>query len=333
MKYDHTPISTALRKNIESGQLVHDTVQAHCAAALDTHMQMLEVASTSAKKGFFGLFASSKDNRSAGFPYKGAYIFGPPGRGKTLLMDMMFHAAPCKKRRIHFHAFMQDVHAQLATLRKSHTSQDPLAKLGAQIANEIRLLCFDEFHVRDIADAMILERLFYALNDHGVHIICTSNWLANDLYKDGLQRNRFLGFITYLKAHFEHLTLEQPIDYRLHHSDQQVLYDDTQQYFTPDDDAGQLSAAFHARRGDTPITAHELLIGKRALVINRCADDLAFFVFEELCDANLGAADYQAICDRFRHIFIDNVPLLVADDKNRTLRFMTLIDIVYESQT
>jgi cell division protein ZapE len=246
-------------------------------------------------------------------------------------MDLFFSAAPQeKKRRVHFHAFMIEVQDTLHQWRQARPKQDDvIAALADKIAGEATLLCFDEFHVTNIADAMILGRLFEALFERGVVVVATSNWEPDDLYKDGLQRDRFLPFIALIKQKLDVLELDAARDYRL----QRIK--DMRVYFHP---LGALAdrhmaESFARLTGNATPRPDHLTVQERRLDVPRQAEGVAWFDFEDLCARPLGAADYLAIATHFNTVLIDGVPTLSPDQRDQARRFVTLIDALYEHRT
>lgn len=262
-------------------------------------------------------------------PPKGLYIYGDVGRGKSMIMDMFFDTTPIfKKRRVHFHAFMQEIQMQLHQWRKEHPyGQDPLPHLAKQFSRDIHLLCFDEFHVQDIADAMILGRLFDALWACDVIIVATSNVAPQDLYKDGLQRENFLPFITSLEHHLNICHLVSPHDYRLRH-----LSHLGSVYFTPlNRESNQhIYQSFSTlTKGATPYSSTLVILG-RSLTLTHTHGDIALVDFTFLCGQALGAADYLEIAHTFHTLILTNIPLFTPDKLNEAKRFITLIDTLYD---
>ena len=262
-------------------------------------------------------------------PPNGVYLWGPVGRGKSMLMDLFFAAAPvANKRRVHFHAFMLDVHARIERERRAR-SQEPVAKVAADLAAEAALLCFDEFQVNDIADAMILERLFRALFQAGTVIVATSNRPPDRLYEHGLQRDRFLPFIHLLKERLDQFELDSGRDYRLSRLSGKPVY------YTPAGAAAQraLAARFAELTENAPMTSDTLVVLGRELAVPRCAHHAAWFRFEELCSQPLAAADYLAIAERFAAVIVEGIPRLDSRRRNEAQRFHILIDALYEART
>lgn len=260
---------------------------------------------------------------------RGIYLVGPVGRGKSMLMDLFFTAAPVEaKRRVHFHAFMLEVHNRMEVERRAKT-RSPILKVASDLAAEATLLCFDEFQVNDIADAMILERLFVALFDAGVVVVATSNRVPDRLYENGLQRDRFLPFIDVLKERLDIVNLDSGRDYRLARMLGKPVY------HTPLGDAAHraLEAAF------ADLTEHEdghsetLTVMARPLIVPRAARNVAWFGFDELCNQPLSAVDYLAIAERYGAVIVEGIPQLSPRDRNAAQRFHILIDTLYEAHT
>ncbi len=262
----------------------------------------------------------------AGPQTQGLYIFGGVGRGKSMLMDLFFAGAPVeKKRRVHFHAFMLEVHDALHAWRKT-ADGDPIPQLAATIADRTRLLCFDEFQVTNIADAMLLGRLFAGLFEAGIVIVATSNAAPDDLYKGGLQRERFLPFIALLKEKLDVLELDGGVDYR------RLRIRDLALYHTPLGPAAtrSLQEAFARLTDNAEPQPATLSVQGRTVTLAKAASGVALLDFDDFCWRPLGAADYLAIAAKFPTVLIDGVPVLARDEYNAARRFMTLIDALYE---
>jgi len=265
-------------------------------------------------------------------PPRGLYVYGEVGRGKTFLMDMFFDCADVPaKRRAHFHAFMADVHARVHAWRQARkrgevSGDDPIAPLAEALAREAALLCFDEFSVRDIADAMILGRLFGALFGLGVVVVATSNVAPADLYKDGLNRALFLPFIELLSGRMEIIRLEAATDYRLQKLARAPVY------YAPPDDAA-MDAAFLMLTGAARGEPAELARLGRVVAVPQAVGGVARFDFDALCRAPLSAGDYVALSARFETILVDRVPVLRDDDRNAAKRFINFVDAAYDART
>ena len=265
-------------------------------------------------------------------PPRGLYVYGAVGRGKTMLMDLFFNAVEAPlKRRAHFHGFMADVHARLHAWRQARkrgevAGEDPIAPVAAELAREASLLCFDELAVRDIADAMILGRLFTALFTAGVIVVATSNVATDDLYKDGLNRALFLPFIALLRERLDIVELDARTDYRLEKLTRAPVY------YTPlsaKADAA-LDQAFFAMTGRRHGEEARIELLGRFLDVPQAVDGVARFGFEELCRRPLGAVDYLEIADRFHTLFLDHIPVMSASERNEARRFIILIDALYD---
>ena len=271
---------------------------------------------------------------------KGLYIFGGVGRGKSLLMDLFFETAPVRaKRRVHFHAFMQEVHAAIAEWRaltpkerrkrpewRKDAGDDPIRPVAQGVALEAHLLCFDEFQVTDIADAMILGRLFEAFLEFGVVIVSTSNRAPSDLYKNGLNRQLFLPFIDLICDRFEVFELESEKDYRLDRLRGAPVY------FSPlgtEADAA-MDAAWERLTGGAEPHSETLPVLGRELKAPCTAHGAARFGFADLAERELGPADFLALGRRFHTLFIDHIKVMSPADRNAAKRFVTLIDTLYE---
>lgn len=262
-----------------------------------------------------------KENVSAGL-----YVWGGVGRGKTMLMDDFYESLPpsVSKRRVHYHEFMIGVHEELHRARQQGAAEKALLKHAEKTAKETRVLCFDEFHVTDIADAMILGRLFTALFDKGVVCVMTSNWPPDQLYKGGLQRDRFLPFIALLQERMEIIELDGGIDYRL------KCLTDTGVYFWPLARSAMADEVFARLTGGATADGENLTVKGRMIFVDRAAKGVARFTFQQLCERPMGAEDYLAIADSYHTVFLEGVPKLGYDRRNEAKRLMTLVDAFYD---
>jgi cell division protein ZapE len=272
---------------------------------------------------------------------RGLYICGPVGRGKSMLMDLLFEAAPVVvKRRVHFHAFMAEIHREIFAWRNMSQSErarrpnyikdagdDPIRPVAKAVADEAWLLCFDEFQVEDVADAMILGRLFEALMDFGVVMVATSNRAPRDLYKNGLNRQLFLPFIDLIGAKMDIYQLDGQHDYRLDRLQGAKVY------HTPLGEGADaaLDETFRKLTDDAGGAPLELDVLGRKLIIPCAAKGVARASFAELCVAALGANDYLAIAETFDTLILAGIPRLTSDKRNEAKRFVTLIDTLYEA--
>ena len=314
-------LTEAITEKIAVGDLQKDAGQLAVAQELD------QLRATIIESPPRGLLTKIIGRRK---PETGLYIYGGIGRGKTMLMDMFFASLPnCYDGpagwRLHFHDFMILAQDLIHAARKAGKA-DPIAEAGAQLASRGRVLCFDEMEVRDIADAMIVARLFKAIFDQGVTLVVTSNRHADDLYKGGLHRDRFLPFIALLKTQCKLIEIAEGQDWR------GLVLADMQAWYTPDDihAVAALEEAFDALRGKAEATTDVLRVAGRDIVIENSAGDVALVTFAELCEAPLAARDYLAVAGKYAGIVMRGVPRF--DDKNEAFarRFMWLIDALYD---
>ncbi len=257
-------------------------------------------------------------------PVKGLYLWGGTGRGKTYLADSFYAALPfADKYRVHFHRFMQDIHGQLKILPKT---PDPLVIVARQLAKQYRLLCLDEFHVNDIADAMLLGGLLKALFEQGITLVATSNIPINELYLNGLQRDRFLFAIDLLSQHTQEFHLMGETDYRF------SVLDETGTYYVGSEQAAQtwLRDHLHHLSPVEPLFDTQLEINQRKIPVVAVADDVIWLEFAALCEAPLWAADFLEIAQQFHTVLIAGVPRMDEEKDDVAKRFMHLIDSLYD---
>lgn len=308
---------------VAAGESSRDEAQIAVARQLDDLARALTGWRPEKRGWLGGLFASRKPAP------KGLYIHGKVGRGKTMLMDLFYEEVAFEpKRRIHFHEFMAETHDRIGKARKS-VEGDPIPHVANAIADTCGLLCFDEFHVTDIADAMILGRLFNGLFARQVVIVATSNVHPRDLYKNGLNRQLFLPSIDLIEQRMEVSELVSPKDFRLEKLAGQPLY------FTPADADSHraLRAAFARLTGVWHGKPMSLDVKGRELVVPEAAHGLAYFTFADLCEKPLGSLDYLHIAHSFHTVIIEGVPLLPPQKRNEARRFTTLIDTLYDNRT
>ncbi|ESX87711.1 MULTISPECIES: cell division protein ZapE [unclassified Mesorhizobium] len=323
-RYDHL---------VATGAIERDPAQERIAAALDRLTDEISVKRLAHKSSALGwLFARKRETREV---VQGLYIHGGVGRGKTMLMDMFFELLPVRrKRRVHFNDFMADVQDRIQKHRQARKNgdvkeDDPIPPVALQLAEQAWVLCFDEFSVTDIADAMVLSRLFSALFANGVVLVATSNVAPQDLYRDGLNRQLFLPFISILERHAHVLTLDADKDYRLEKLAR------TPVYVTPADAEADrmLDEAWQAMTHGAATAETALTLKGRQVRIPAASGNAARFSFADLCEKPLGARDFLAIAGRFSTVFIDHVPVLGEGKRNEAKRFILLIDTLYDHHT
>jgi cell division protein ZapE len=320
-----TGLLSAYQSLVTAGELKADPDQASAAAKLADIQQQLEAVPPRGST-LWRLIGKKPD------PVRGLYLWGGVGRGKSMLMDLFFDAAQIhRKRRAHFHEFMLDIHARLKVERAKEKG-DPIPPVVAALADEARLLCFDEMVVNNMADAAIMSRLFAGLFDAGVTVITTSNRHPDDLYKDGLNRQLFLPFIDLVKQRLDVMALDGPTDYR------RDRLGTARTWLTPNgaEATKDISETFF-RLTDYPpedrahVPSMELDVGGgRMLHVPKALKGVAVFSFKRLCAEARGAADYLAIARRFHSVIIVGIPVLGPQNRNEAARFVTLIDALYE---
>ena len=322
----------AYRARVARGELAPDAAQEAAAVRLQALWEVLRgydpgPPAVVAKPGLLGRLFGAKPV-AAPKPPKGLYLVGQVGRGKSMLMDLFFAEADVpRRRRIHFHRFIQEAHARFHAHKREHPEiEDPIPPLADRIAQEAALLCFDEFQVHDIADAMILGRLFQALFDRGVVTVATSNTAPDNLFKGQPGRDAFLPFIAILNAHVDVHELDSARDFR-----RQRVRAFSTWHVPPDGRAdAALDEVFQAMGGGETPRAVELTVMGRALRVPLAAGKVARFDFEALCGEALGAGDYLAIAERFHTVVLDGVPRLSPDNFDKARRFIVLVDTLYD---
>lgn len=320
------------RALVDAGELKADPAQELAAEKLSSLARALNgYTPKSGKKGWldrFGLRA-----RDEAPPPQGLYLYGGVGRGKSMLMNLFYETAPVAgKERVHFHAFMRDIHAEIHRRRQMPMYEgegDPIPGMADGIADNTTLLCLDEMEVRDIADAMIVGRLFEKLFARGVVVVTTSNRHPDDLYKHGLQRERFVPFIALIKQKLDILALESAQDYRLGRLAGQVVYHAP---LGPAADAA-LDAAWARLTDDADPQPDVVQMPGRRIPVPAAAHQVARFSFSDLCEQPLGPSDYLAIAAQFSTVILKGIPQMTEERKDAARRFVTLIDALYEHRT
>ncbi|WP_417516251.1 cell division protein ZapE [Minwuia sp.] len=321
------------RNLIQAGEIRHDQAQEVAVEKLQGLHHRLKSYNPADERGFMRIFQFGARKKTQEVP-SGLYMYGGVGRGKSMLMDLFFDTAPMeRKRRIHFHQFMLEVHADAHAFRKARPGErdgdDPIPPIADRIAGQATLLCFDEFQVTDIADAMILGRLFTALFERGIVMVSTSNRPPDDLYKDGLNRQLFLPFIDLLKQKLDLLHLDSETDYRMDRLNQMPVYVTP---LGPEADAA-LEKDFAALTDGEEAAPATVEAQGRTTTVPRAAKGVAFIDFPALCGKPLGSADYLALASQFHTVVLANVPKMTKDKRNEAKRFVTLIDALYENRT
>jgi len=324
-------VQSAYLARVQTGELQSDDVQANLAIILDGLRQSLETSQLASKSSSLGWLFGKKNKEQM---LKGLYIWGSVGRGKSMLMDLFFSTTSFEpKRRVHFHDFMEDAQRRIQQHRQDFKDgktkeEDPIPPVAAQLASEAMLLCFDEFSVTDIADAMILGRLFQGLFKAGGVVVATSNVAPDDLYRDGLNRQRFLPFIDLLKEHCEICELDARTDYRLEKLSKAPVY------LAPLGKKSEIAMneAWLRMTGGNPTEKQSITVKGRKVPVPHAFEGLARFSFSDLCERPLGSQDYLAIARKYHTVFIDNVPMMDVSHRNLAKRFINLIDTLYDQK-
>ena len=322
------PVRSRYDALVAAGTIEPDPAQVEVVTRLDRLASELAERRPSRKPGLLGRLLGQEPEPSP----RGLYVWGSVGRGKTMLMDLFFDALPVeRKRRVHFHAYMADVHERIHAWRQKLKSgevsgDDPIRPVAAALAEEARILCFDEFAVIDIADAMILARLFTALFAEGVVVVATSNVPPGDLYREGLNRALFLPFIALLEERTEVVRLDARTDFRLE------KIGDAPVYFAPADAAADRAVddLFRRLTGGAPIAPATLTVLGHPVEVPAQAMGVARFEFPDLCSRPLSARDFIAIAGAYHTVVVEHMPVLGAEQRNEVRRLINLIDVFYE---
>jgi cell division protein ZapE len=314
---------------VSSGAIEPDAAQEEVAEAFADLDQRLARYKPLRKQRLLGRLFADKDDA----PPRGLYVHGDVGRGKTMLMDLFFqHSAVEHKRRAHFHEFMAEVHERIYGFRQNIArgeiaDGDVIALTAASIFDQVWLLCFDEFHVTDIADAMILGRLFAKLFDLGTVVVATSNVAPDELYKGGLNRALFLPFIAQISEHMDVLRLDARTDFRL----EKLV--GVKMWLVPADAAADaaLDKAWVSMTGNAPCRPRDISIKGRVLHVPCSAHGVARFSFADICEKPLAASDYLRLAHDYHTLMIDRIPVMDYAQRNAAKRFITLIDTLYDN--
>ena len=325
----------AYRSLLKDGMINHDPIQDQAMASLQAlDDQLVDYAQQMGKTGWLARLSLVGTRMPSP---RGFYFHGGVGRGKTMLMDLFYdhcRVDEALKKHVHFHAFMQEVHRRLHSFYeaqkagKMDKNRDGVEALAKIIADRAWLLCFDEFHVSDIADAMILGRLFEALFKRGIVVVTTSNRHPTDLYKDGLARELFLPFIDMIQEKLQVFELDNGMDYRLERLRQMDIY------ITPSDAAAdcKLEKAFRELSIGAETKPRSFIVNGREVEMPKTAEGVAYATFDDLCARPLGPGDYLAFAQAFHTMVMKDVPVMGPNNRNEAKRFVTLIDALYEAR-
>lgn len=319
--YGVTPLQR-YQSDLENGKIKEDDKQRQAVQYTQRLYSELN-NSTSRKTNFFSTIFNQKQT-----PVRGLYLWGSTGRGKTYLVDSFYECVPGnKKYRVHFHRFMLDIHQQLENLPKS---PNPLEIIAAQLAEKINVLCLDEFHVHDIADAMLMAGLLKAMFEQGITLVTTSNIAIDNLYKNGLQRERFMYAIELLNKYTEEFDLGEGTDYRFNILDESEHFYVIDERNTKEKSEDFLLNKFNELAPCAPKTKRSIEINNRQIKYKAFADDVIWFDFHELCQTNRSAHDYIEIAERFQTVLLSDIQVFDEKDDAAAKRFVHLIDAIYD---
>ncbi|MEQ9155046.1 MAG: cell division protein ZapE [Roseitalea porphyridii] len=326
----HDTVGSAYAARVASGEFSADPAQVALAERLDTLLSEVSTKRLATKSSALGWMFGRK--RSSNVPPRGLYVHGSVGRGKTMLMDMFFELVPAKrKRRAHFLDFMADAHARIHAhrqkLKNGETKEtDPVPPVASQLIDEAWVLCFDEFSVTDIADAMLLSRLFEQLFSRGCVLVATSNVEPDNLYRDGLNRQLFVPFIGLLKENVDIVNLDARTDYRMETTTRLPVY----HRLDGDEGDAAMDMAWKRVTAGKQTAPDMVRVQGRDVSVPDAGAGAARFSFRDLCEAPLGANDYAAISRKYHTVFVDRVPVMAEASRNAAKRFITLIDTLYD---
>jgi cell division protein ZapE len=323
-------ITARYAAGVAAGRIERDAAQLAVVDKLARLEERIVEYRLARKSSSLGWLFGGRETRQP--PIKGLYLYGDVGRGKTMLMDLFYEASPvARKRRVHFHEFMLDVHERIHAIRQTmklgdNAGADPIELAAIELAKEAWLLCFDEFHVTDIADAMILGRLFAQLFERGVVVVATSNVAPEQLYQDGLNRALFVPFIHMLEQYMDIVRLEARTDFRLE------KLAGIRVWYVPADSAADaaLDDAWRRLAGGHLGEPQELALKGRAVHVPRAAMGVARFAFHELCEQPLAASDYLRIAREYHSLIVDRIAVMTFETRNAANRFIILIDTLYD---
>lgn len=334
MSDGHKRLSDIYDALVAGGQVTADPAQAAAVAELQALADRLEgyTPSVEQQRSWADRFRLGRRRQEEQDVVPGLYLYGDVGRGKSMLMDLFHEHVPVSgKRRVHFHEFMGEAHRLIHEWRQSNkvgADGEPIRPTATRLITRGWLICFDEFQVEDIADAMILGRLFQAMFELGAVVVATSNRPPDDLYKGGLQRERFLPFIDMLKRRLHVVSVNGDTDYRR----EQLLGDKVYHVVSDRADRAPLDRAFARLTNGAEPVEDRLTVSGRTVVVPESARGTARFSFADLCEKPLGAQDYLAIAGRYRVVMVDGIPRMGPEKRNEAKRFVHLIDALYDSR-